>query len=159
MAVNGGHTGTKKGPNWGHVKKTKYQGCPCSSGRSKPWKKWGENTPNTKELEFLEQDKTTKLNPAKKERQLWTGQSCFSNRALVKTSLEVPKCLFFLIVSLVHQRKKNWEHSGQEGIRKYLLLPNSGYFPWKISKVQIEFLARKSSLEAFFSLCSQYVLC
>ena len=27
------------------------------------------------------------------------------------------------------QWKKNWEHSGREGIRKYLHFPNSGHFP------------------------------
>ena len=58
-----------------------------------------------------------------------------------------------------NQQKKEWEHSGQERIRKYLPFPNSGHFPLeKISKVQFEFLARKGSLEAFFALCSQYVL-
>ena len=45
---------------------------------------------------------------------------------------------------LQNQREKKREHSSREGIRKS-------------SKIQFEFLARKGSREAFFSLCSQYV--
>ena len=36
--------------------------------------------------------------------------------------------------------------------------PNSGHFPLEKSKIQFKCLAHKGSREAFFSLCSQYVL-
>ena len=53
------------------------------------------------------------------------------------------------------QTEKNWEHSGREGIRKFLPFPNSDDFPLENSKIQFEFLAHRGSREAFFSLCSQ----
>ena len=36
---------------------------------------------------------------------------------------------FAYIGKCVYWQEKNWEHSGREGIRKFLLFPNSGHFP------------------------------
>ena len=40
-----------------------------------------------------------------------------------------PFLCFGLPGRLLIKREKNWEHSGREGIRKFLLFPNSGHFP------------------------------
>ena len=65
----------------------------------------------------------------------------------------------FLYRILCFRRKKgdNWEHSGREAIPKFLLFRIQVILPQKKSKIQFEFLARKGSREAFFSLWSQYV--
>ena len=62
------------------------------------------------------------------------------------------------------QREKNWEHSSQEGIRKYLFFPNAGHLPWKSAKFSLNFwpvrLHEKPSfrhvLSTFFAQNRQY---
>ena len=40
----------------------------------------------------------------------------------------MPSCLSVSYITPLSE-EKNWEHSGQEGIREYLLFRNSGNFP------------------------------
>ena len=54
MAVNGGHAGTKKGPNWGHVReKLRFPHIPRSRDRKIP-PKYQKNTPQNMNFVFFE---------------------------------------------------------------------------------------------------------
>ena len=64
----------------------------------------------------------------------WYRGASAKTTLLETTLLRNPKKTFPLGTKILptydfYLREKNWEHSHREGIRKFLLFPNSGHFP------------------------------